>query len=184
MATDVITAIPLYNAENLVGKTLESIARQTRKPDRVVVLDDCSRDASAQVVQSFKGLPIEYIRNPTALGTFGNFNRCLDFAVETEYLQILHQDDLIAPEFYEIMTRQLEDCPGLGMAWCLDERIDEHGQKLSVSGKPDGSAQVLDMDTFLARKAEIGNQAFSSPLLNTNCHPLPHPFPPAIPFLA
>src|SRR5262245_41597585 len=127
----ITTTIPLRNAQQFVKETLESVAAQTRRPERVVVLDNCSTDDTPQIVQSFKGLPLEYIRNPRDLGPFGNFNRCMDFAADTEYLQILHGDDLIAPEFYEKMTAQLEDCAGFGLAWCLDERIDEKGNRLS-----------------------------------------------------
>src|SRR5882724_6208121 len=153
MQTSITTTIPVRNGEQFILQTLESLAGQTRRPDRVIVLDNCSTDATPQIVQGFKELPIQYIRNPRDLGPFGNFNRCLDFAAETEYLQILHGDDLIAPEFYEVMTRHLDDCAGRGLGWCLDERIDERGQRLSISGKPDGRVQALERDTFLARKA-------------------------------
>ena len=179
----ITTTIPLRNAQQFVLETLQSVAAQTRPPDRVVVLDNCSTDETPQIVKSFKAIPVEYIRNPRDLGPFGNFNRCMDFAAETEYLQILHGDDLIAPEFYEKMTAQLEDCAGLGLGWCLDERIDDCGNRLSVSGKADGSAQVLDRDTFLARKAEIGNQAFCATLMKTNRQASPVRFPEDMPIL-
>jgi len=75
------------------------------------------------------------------------------------------------------MTKQLEDCKGRGLAWCLDERIDEQNRHLTISGKPDGRIQILDRDTFLARKAEIGNQSFCATLLKTNYLPVPERFP-------
>src|SRR5437867_1822570 len=177
------TTIPVRNSQAFLLQTLESVAAQTRRPDRVVVLDNCSTDDTPQIAQAFKALPIEYIRNPRDLGPFGNFNRCLDFAAETEFLQILHGDDLIAPEFYEVMTRHLEDSGGRGMGWCLDERIDEQGRRLSVSGKPDGRVQTLERDNFLARKAEIGNQAFCATLLRTNRQATPARFPEDMPIL-
>src|SRR5437773_3718658 len=145
----ITTTIPVRNAQEFILQTLGSVASQTRRPERVVVLDNCSTDSTPELVKTFKGLPIEYIRNPRDLGAFGNFNRCLDFAAETEYLQILHGDDLIMPQFYEIMTGHLEDCPGRGLAWCLDERIDESGKRLSVGGKADGRVRVFERDAFL-----------------------------------
>jgi Glycosyl transferase family 2 len=178
MKASITTTIPVRNGQEFLPQTLESLARQTCKPDRVIVLDNLSTDATPGIVQGFQGrLPIEYIRNPKDLGTFGNFNRCLDFAPETQYLQILHADDVVCPEFYEVLTRNLNDCRGLGMAWCLDERIDDQNRSLSVSGKADGSVRVLDRDTFLAWKAEIGNQAFCATLLKTNYQPVPERFP-------
>src|SRR6266446_3624130 len=133
----ITTTIPVRNGQEFILQTLDSLARQTRRPDRVIVLDNCSTDSTPQIVKDYKPLSVEYIRNPSDLDTFGNFNRCLDFAAETEYLHILHADDFIAPRFYETMTALLEDCPGRGMAWCLDERVDEHNRRLSLSGKPD-----------------------------------------------
>jgi glycosyltransferase involved in cell wall biosynthesis len=173
----ITTTLPVYNAQEFLAQALASLARQTRLPDRVVVIDNCSTDATPEIVKNFKGLPLEYIRNPQNLGVYGNFNRCLDFAAETDYLQILHADDLITPTYYEKMVPLLEDCDGYGMAWCLDERIDENGRWLSVSGKATGKIEVLDKDTFLRRKSEIGNQAFCATLLKTNRRPIPARFP-------
>lgn len=177
MKAKITTAIPVRNGQEFILQTLQSLAAQTLRPDRVVVLDNLSTDATPEIVKGFKKLPVEFISNPKDLGTFGNFDRCLDFAAETEYLQILHADDVILPEFYEVLTGQLKDCPGRAMAWCLDERIDENNRHLTISGKPDGRVIVLDKDAFLACKAEIGNQSFCATLLKTNYQPVPVRFP-------
>jgi glycosyltransferase involved in cell wall biosynthesis len=173
----IITAIPSYNGGAFIEQTLQSLAAQTRRPDRVVVFDDGSTDRTEAIVRNFPGLPCEFIHNPVNLGLFGNFNRCLDLATETDFLQILHNDDTLAPEFYEVMTAALGDGEGTGLAWCVDERIDEHGVHLSYSGKTDGSVRVLDRDVFLRRKAELGNQAFCATLIKTNRQAVPVRFP-------
>ena len=180
----ITTTIPVRNGQDFLLQTLESLACQTRLPDRVIVLDNCSTDATEQICRDFKALPIEFVRNPRDLGGSGNFNRCLDFADETEYLQILHSDDSLGPQFYEVMTKHLEDCRGRGLAWCLDERIDDQNRRLNFSGKPDGHVDVLEKDTFLARKAEIGNQAYCATLLKTNYQPTPARFHQDIPVYA
>ena len=158
-------------------QTLQSLAAQTLRPDRVVVLDNQSTDATEEICRSFKDLPIEFQRNETNLGTFGNFDHCLDFAAETEYLQILHADDLILPGFYETMVGHLQDCPGRAFGWCTDERIDEHNRHLTFSDKVDGSVDLLDRDSFLKIKAEIGSQSFCSTLMKTNYQAAPARFP-------
>ena len=175
--------MPVYNNAEFILQTLESLARQNLQPDRVLVCDDGSSDRSEEIVRGFKPIKCEWLPNPKRLGLFGNFNHCLDFADQTEYLQILHADDMLEPDFYKVMTGVLEDCPGLGMAWCLDERIDEQGTRLSVSGKPDGAVDVLAMDNFLKQKAEIGNQAFVATLLKTCRRPPPCHFPMDMPIL-
>jgi glycosyltransferase involved in cell wall biosynthesis len=175
--------MPVYNNAEFIVQTIESLAKQTVQPDRVILCDDGSSDQSEEIVRNFKGLKCEWVPNPKRLGLFGNFNRCLDLADQAEYLQILHADDTLAPDFYKTMTSVLEDCPGLGMAWCLDERIDEANQRLSISGKPDGGVEVLAMDDFLKRKAEISNQAFVATLLKTGHRPPPCHFPTDMPIL-
>ena len=183
MQSKIITAIPVFNGEAFIAQTLASIASQTRRPDRVVVLDNGSTDRTEEIVRNCKDLQCEFIRNPANLGLFGNFNRCLDFAAETEFLQILHADDAVAPRFYEVLTGALADCAGRGLAWCLDERIDEQNRHLSFSGKASGKIEILDKDLFLQRKAEIGNQAFCATLLKTNRQPAPGRFPLDFPIL-
>jgi glycosyltransferase involved in cell wall biosynthesis len=172
-----ITTIPVRNGEQFIAQTLESIARQTLRPDRVIVIDNCSKDRTEEIVKNFKSIPCEFIRNPKDLGLFQNFNRCLEFADQTEFLQILHADDTIEPTFYETMTALLADCNGFGLAWCIDERVDENNQHLSMSGKTDGKTELLTRDQFLQRKAEIGNQAFCATLLRTGGKPAPCQFP-------
>ncbi len=173
MKSKLLTVIPVFNGEQFIAQTLESIARQTLRPDCVVVLDNCSTDRTEEIVKNFSGVRCEYVRNEKNLGLFGNLNRSLDFSAETEYLQILHADDTIEPEFYEVMTQVLADCDGIGMAWSLDERIDEQNRHLSFSGKTDGKTDVLDKDVYLQRKAELGNQSFCAVLFKTNGQPTP-----------
>ena len=183
MKSKIITTIPVFNGEAFIEQTLESVARQTLRPDRVIVLDNCSTDRTEEMVRNFPDLRCEFIRNPTNLGLFGNLNRCLEFAGQTEFLQILHADDVIEPLFYEAMTSLLAEGNGRGLAWSLDERIDEKNRYLSLSGKPDGKIEMLARDRFLQRKAEIGNQAFCATILKTNFQPAPCQFPLDCPIL-
>jgi len=184
MPDKIVTVIPVYNGEKFLRQTLESVAQQTERPARVIVLDNCSTDGTEQIVRDFQPVQCEWIRNPKNLGLFGNCNRALKFASEAQYLHLLCADDLISPEFYQTLTRQLDSCAGRALAYCLDERIDENDQPLSVSGKANGSAEEIPVDAFLSQKAEIANQAFSGSLLKTNHQDSPCQFRLDMPILA
>jgi glycosyltransferase involved in cell wall biosynthesis len=184
MPSNIIAAIPVYNGEKFIGATLQSVAEQTVRPDRVIVLDNCSTDNTERVVKEFKPIACEWIRNPKNLGLFGNCNRAMEFASETKHLILLCADDLLAPKFFEVLTAALEGCEGFGMAYCLDERIDENGHYLSVSGKATGTREEIPKDIFLSRKAEIANQAFSGTLMKTNGRKAPCEFRLDMPILA
>lgn len=183
MPSKIITAIPVFNGEAFIAQTLESVARQTLKPDRVVVLDNCSTDRTAEIVRNFQGIKCEFVRHEKNLGLFGNLNRCLDFAAETEFLHLLHADDLIEPQFYEVMTGLFTGGDECGLAWCVDERIDEQNRHLSFSGAVDGGIEVIGRDAFLQRKAELGNQAFCATLLRTARQPVPVRFREDLPIM-
>ncbi len=45
--------IPMYNAEKYIGECLDSILAQTFTDFEVIVVDDCSKDNSAKVVESY-----------------------------------------------------------------------------------------------------------------------------------
>src|ERR1051326_2358129 len=53
LKSSIITVIPVYNGEKFIRATLESVAAQTVKPDRLIVLDNCSTDGTAKIVQEF-----------------------------------------------------------------------------------------------------------------------------------
>ena len=184
MRCNIITVIPVYNGEKFIRQTLESVAKQTLRPDRVVVLDNCSTDGTEKIVKAFQGVNCEWFRNATNLGLFGNCNRALEFAPETNYLHLCCADDLIEPAFYQRLTDDLKSCDGLGLAYCLDERIDEQDRHLSLSGKVTGTTDEIPVDVFLSRKAEIANQAFSGSLMKTNYQPAPCQFRLDMPILA
>jgi len=184
MQSNIITIIPVYNGEKFIRQTLESVAVQTLRPDRVIVLDNCSTDCTEKIVKEFGPIKCEWIRNPRNLGLFGNCNRALEFAPEARYLHLLCADDLVEPAFYQRLTRELDGCEGLGLAYSLDERIDENGWPLSISGKVTGASDEIAVDAFLSRKAEIANQAFSGSLMRTNFQQSPCEFRLDMPILA
>lgn len=167
MKSKLITVVPVHNGADFIEQALKSIAAQTLQPDRVIVQDNCSTDNTEEVVRNFKGLKVEWRQNGKDLLSFGNFNRALELAEQTEYLHMLCADDMIKPEFYQRLTRELDSCPGIGLAYCLDERVDEHNKRLSLSGKATGNVELQSTEDFLREKAEISNQAFSASLLKT-----------------
>src|SRR5688572_30578239 len=100
----ITTAIPVFNGARFIVATLQSLANQTMKPDRVVVIDDGSTDETEEIVRNFKGLNIHWAPNPKNVGLFPNHNVALRLAAETEFLHILHADDTILPTFFETLV--------------------------------------------------------------------------------
>jgi len=57
--------IPCYNQANLIGQTVDTILKQTRPPDEIIVVDDASTDKSVEVLSK---LPIRLLRHQTNQG--------------------------------------------------------------------------------------------------------------------
>lgn len=184
MKSKLITAVPVYNGAPFIVQTLESIAAQTLRPDRVIVSDNRSTDNTEELVRNFKPLQCEWRQNEVNRGCFDNFNHCLEFAHQTEYLHLICADDMVKPQFYDRLISALENCSGRGLAYALDERIDENNEILSVSGKVSGNVEVQNKQDFLKEKAEISNQAFSGSLLKTGGQKAPCQFRLDLPILA
>ncbi len=45
--------IPMYNAEKFIGECLDSILNQTFQDFEVIVVDNCSTDNSAKIVEDY-----------------------------------------------------------------------------------------------------------------------------------
>jgi GT2 family glycosyltransferase len=87
----VTVVIPAFNAERLLTATLDSLALQAVQPDRVIVVDDGSSDATSEVARSHVLNP-EVVQQqhagPAAARNHGAF------LAETEWIAYLDQDDL------------------------------------------------------------------------------------------
>jgi glycosyltransferase involved in cell wall biosynthesis len=165
---DLITVIPVYNGERYLATTLDSVAKQTEKPDRVVIIDNCSTDNTKSVVESFSGVKCEWRQNSTNLGLFGNLNKALEFTSETEFLHLLHADDRVKPEFYRVAKAALAPIAGRSLFRSEVQFIDREGKPVDGSAKGvQTSSVVREANDFISARAELRPIYFPGVLLKT-----------------
>ena len=180
----VTTVIPVYNGIRWLGETLDSLAAQSRPPDRVVVIDDASTDGTPDLVREYSRLDCLLRINRRNLGLFPNLNRSLELAGSTEFLHILHADDLVAPDFLRDMTAALEREAPLSLSLCGVERIDADGRVLRSPDGGDGNFRRLPVGDFLVRQCELRPVCCGAMVFRTGGKPLPCRFPTDYPHLA
>jgi glycosyltransferase involved in cell wall biosynthesis len=179
------TVIPVYNGEKFLPATLESVAAQTRRPDRVIVLDDESTDDTAQIAKEFSGIEVEHVLNPQNLGLFENHNRALDFSTETDYLHILHANDLIRPEFYEAVLNCFDEGDEPAMGFSQYEFIDEEGNVTGAPSQPNfEQPREISKKEFLIRQSELRATLIDATLHRTSRQPALFRFPLDYPHVA
>ena len=100
----VSVVVPVYNAEEYIAETLASIAEQSFVDFDVHVVDDCSTDTSAKIVQEFcaRDPRFHYHRSPSNCGgPAGPRNLGIDKSAG-EYIAFCDADDLWAPFKLEV----------------------------------------------------------------------------------
>jgi hypothetical protein len=184
-SSEIITVIPVYNGENYLQATLESIARQTRRPDRLLIIDDGSTDGTEDLVRAFKDIPCEWHPNPQNLGLFPNLNKALEKANEAEFFHLLLADDLVVPEFIETSCQALKDAPPLSFSWSDIQWIDAEGRQAKGtvvdSGRP---GAPFSQRTFLTQESELQTVSVGSVMIRTGRQPLPCRFRTDLPQVA
>ena len=55
--------LPTYNGSRYLRKSIESCLNQTFKNIELIIIDDCSTDATPEIVRAFKDSRIRYVRN-------------------------------------------------------------------------------------------------------------------------
>lgn len=99
--------IPAYNAEDTIGRALASVAAQTKQRKFLItVIDDCSTDNTAAIVNKFKGiLPIKYIKLKKNLGKPGLVRNIGIERTTCPYIMFLDADDMLMPMAAELLSR-------------------------------------------------------------------------------
>lgn len=93
------TIITVYNLEKYIEETLQSVFSQTRQPDEIIVVDDCSTDDSAEILRKYSD-KIKYIRMPQNSGVLMAFIRGIEESI-SDIVTFLDGDDIWYPNKIE-----------------------------------------------------------------------------------
>ncbi len=93
--SSVLAIVPHYNVNQWLGQCIQSLLNQTRKPDAIIVIDDCSRRIPFEILDEF---PLVTLM--TTLENGGPFRILQSIIQQTRYDVIMFQDadDWSAPD--------------------------------------------------------------------------------------
>lgn len=143
MEYELTIVIPVYNRADIVGRTLESVQRQTLRPLRVVLVDNNSTDHTPDVLREWKehaegpGFDITLITEPRQ-GAAAARARGLD-EVTTPYTMFFDSDDIMAPGHAARALKALKETGADIVGWDVDF--------ISHRGKPE-RRNFYDSDTL------------------------------------
>ncbi len=125
--------IPCYNHARYIGAALDSCLAQTRRPDRIIVIDDGSRDDSPAIIRSYAGRGVEGSARENR-GAHSTINELLAMAAQDcEVVSILNSDDHYAPDRFEKCLPLLESNPDKQVTVSALRVIDENDADLAAT---------------------------------------------------
>ena len=153
--------VPVYNGEDYIAEAITSHLEQDFDDFELIVSDNCSDDATAEIVDGFvrSDSRVSYSRNDSNVGGPANFNRL--FRLSTgELFRWAAADDRIEPGYLESVVQLLDDNPDATIG---------HSDALLIDPKSEPMLEMergyLGGDGFLETvklKAPQGDQRFES----------------------
>jgi glycosyltransferase involved in cell wall biosynthesis len=144
-SSELVTVIvPAYNASLTIGATLDSIQAQTHTNLEVLVIDDGSTDATADIVLRHASIDprVRLIRQANE-GVAAARNRGIAEA-RAEYLAPIDADDLWRPAKIELQLQALRAGGSrVGLVYCWFALIDEKSRIVSLRHRPVDEGDVL-----------------------------------------
>ena len=129
--TRVSVGLPVYNGERYVRQALDSLMGQTHTDLEIIVSDNASTDATAEICRSYAARDprIRYVRQEVNRG--GAFNHNFVLAQATApYFRMFACDDWMEPTCLEECAKVLDQQPDVVLAWTATRMVDEAGRPM------------------------------------------------------
>lgn len=119
---------PVYNAERFLSDTIKSVQNQTYKNWEMLLVDDCSKDNSAQIIKEFQKYDnrIKYIKLEKNSGASVSRNTGIKNA-KGRFIAFVDSDDIWKPEKLEIQIKYMLK-ENLGFTFTSYRYMKENGE--------------------------------------------------------
>ncbi len=133
MNIEITVAICLYNKENYVEETLQSLLNQTMKDFRILLIDDASTDNTVNVVKSF--IERHNLQNTSLIELkenkgLANAQQIAIEAAKTKFMIFFDADDIAKEELLEHLYTRITQDENLIAVSCYAKYIDTRGNHL------------------------------------------------------
>lgn len=132
-ACRLFVGIPTYNRPDMVRETIESLRKSELTDFVAIVSDNVSAPDAAQAVDDFVTAlgddRFRFVRQPSNAGEYGQGRYFFSEAemAKAEYFMILHDDDLLDPDYLTHALKALDAAPDAALYIANPRLIDEAG---------------------------------------------------------
>jgi glycosyltransferase involved in cell wall biosynthesis len=141
-----------HNSAATIAESIESVRRQTRSDWELIVIDDGSKDSTAEVGERFDDPRIRVVREAENRGPSAARNRGISLA-RAPLVCTLDSDDLMLPQFLETMASTLDNAAEASVAftdaWVLDDASGRVRKSSAMASAKPPDPVPADTRTFL-----------------------------------
>lgn len=127
MSPSVSVCVPAYQAGEYLAATINSVLRQTFEDFELLVLDNASTDATAEILRGFTDPRLRVLRNPEVLPVAANWNRVIGKST-APLVKLVCADDLLHPSCLEHQHAVLAGDPGLALVCSRRDLVNEEAR--------------------------------------------------------
>ena len=120
--------IPVFNGEEHIRASIESVLHQTEKNFELLIVDNCSTDNTPEIVASYDDSRIQLFKNTSNIGSISNFNKCIELS-QGEYFVLLPHDDILLPTALNTFSKALIADPKIGLSYSSYYIINGNGEQ-------------------------------------------------------
>jgi glycosyltransferase involved in cell wall biosynthesis len=117
-AVPISICLPVFDGARWLDEAIRSALAQTRGDFELLVVDNASTDASAEIARGFarRDPRVRVERFDVNVGAVGNHNRCIELAAGA-LIKFLHHDDVLEPQCVARMAAIFEEEPSVGLVF-------------------------------------------------------------------
>jgi len=147
----VSVAIATYNGEKYLAEQLDSLYSQTRQPDEVIAVDDCSKDNTVKILDEYsKKYNVKFYINDRNLGIAKNFEKAISLCTGN-YIMLCDQDDVWLPQKIEKSLKKIKEIENDKPALVVCENIPVNSNLKRTCYLPAKKDSSYFMDTFFGK---------------------------------
>lgn len=120
MSPKVSILFPVYNTEAYLQEAVDSMLSQTFSDFEIIVLDDCSPDSAAEILDAYTDPRIVRYRGEKNVGLANVLNVGMDMA-RGEYIARMDSDDISLPTRLQVQVDYLDSHPNIDLCSCAME---------------------------------------------------------------
>jgi glycosyltransferase involved in cell wall biosynthesis len=168
---EISVVIPVYNAEEFLSDTIDSVLVQTFSDFELLLMDDGSTDRTAEIIKSYQDKRIRYI--PCPHDFIATTNHGFELA-EGKYIALLDHDDLMVPRRLQMQYDYMEAHPNVAACggamhtfgkqftkWHLKEMMMEEMMPIQLLHSPVMNPTGFVRREFLLRHKIVHQRGYS-----------------------